>query len=254
MEKVTIQNRKGQNVVVLFEEKENSKGLVIGMHGLGGHKEQSPIKAMAEAFGDNDYDVVRFDATSSFGESDGEYEDATVTNNYEDLEDVIEWCKGQGWFKGPFVLVGHSLGSLCIILYTEKHPGEVKALVPMSSAIAGKFREKREPSESLEKWKKDGIMITTGYDGRIKRLKWSFMEDYYNYDILKEIEKVKVPVLLMVGDRDTSTPLEYQQILYDKLQTKKELHVIKEAPHTFRELEHLEEVKKILNLWIKKLD
>jgi len=124
----------------------------------------------------------------------------------------------------------------------------------MSSAIAGKFREKREPSESLEKWKKDGIMITTGYDGRIKRLKWSFMEDYYNYDILKEIEKVKVPVLLMVGDRDTSTPLEYQQILYDKLQTKKELHVIKEAPHTFRELEHLEEVKKILNLWIKKLD
>jgi len=182
MEKVTIQNRKGQNVVVLFEEKENSKGLVIGMHGLGGHKEQSPIKAMAEAFGDNDYDVVRFDATSSFGESDGEYEDATVTNNYEDLEDVIEWCKGQGWFKGPFVLVGHSLGSLCIILYTEKHPGEVKAF--MSSAIAGKFREKREPSESLEKWKKDGIMITTGYDGRIKRLKWSFMEDYTPINII----------------------------------------------------------------------
>jgi hypothetical protein len=36
---------------------------------------------------------VLFDTTHSFGESGGNYEDATTTQYYQDLEDVISWAK-----------------------------------------------------------------------------------------------------------------------------------------------------------------
>ena len=40
MKKVVIQNRKGENVVLIINETENQKGLAFVMHGLGGFKEQ----------------------------------------------------------------------------------------------------------------------------------------------------------------------------------------------------------------------
>lgn len=39
MEKITIKNRKNQNIVVIVEKAENQKGLAFVMHGLGGFKE-----------------------------------------------------------------------------------------------------------------------------------------------------------------------------------------------------------------------
>ena len=116
-----IKNRKGQKIAVLVEQQKNQKGLAFVMHGLGGFKEQPHIQVFAEAFLDNGYTVVRFDTTNTFGESDGNYEEATTTNYYEDLEDVIEWAKSQSWYEESFCLSGHSLGGICL-LYTSPSP------------------------------------------------------------------------------------------------------------------------------------
>jgi len=120
MEKIFIQNRKNQKLAVLVDQPENPKGLAFVMHGLGGFKEQPHIKIFAQSFQGAGYIVVRFDATNTFGESDGNYEDATTTNYYEDLEDVIGWAKTQAFYQEPFFLAGHSLGGICVALYAEK--------------------------------------------------------------------------------------------------------------------------------------
>ena len=85
LEKVIIKNRKGQGIVVLLEIAPDQKGLAFVMHGLGGYKEQPHVEVFAKAFLDNNYSVIRFDTTNTFGESDGNYEDATISNYYEDL-------------------------------------------------------------------------------------------------------------------------------------------------------------------------
>ena len=95
MKKVVIQNRKGENVVLIINETENQKGLAFVMHGLGGFKEQLHIQAMAESFAEKGYTTVRFDTTNSSGESEGKLELATLTTYYEDLEDVIVWARQQ---------------------------------------------------------------------------------------------------------------------------------------------------------------
>ncbi len=253
-----IKNRKGQNIVLLIEESKPQKGLAFVMHGLGGFKEQPHIQAMAEAFKENGYAVIRFDTTNSIGESEGNYEDATTTNYFEDLEDTIFWAQTQKWYREPFALAGHSLGGISVALFAEKYPEKVKAVAPISAVVSGKLSAEahklREP-ERFADWEKKGYREdkSVSKPGFIKRLKWSHMEDRLKYDLLPQADKLTMPVLLVVGENDESTPLDNQKILYEKLPGLKELHIINGAPHTFRDAGHLTELKEIFNQWIKKL-
>jgi len=252
--KIFIKNRHDKKIVVVLRKNPNQKGLVFVMHGLGGFKEQPHIQTFADAFRDNGFTVVLFDATHTFGESEGDYADATTTNYLEDLEDVINWARKQDWFQKPFWLAGHSLGGLSVALYAERHPEEVKGLAPISTVISGKLStESKSEKGLLEEWKKTGWLIkpSESKPGLIKKLKWSEMEDRMRYDLLPEARKLTMPVLLIVGDGDRGTPLEHHQILFDALPGKKELHIIKNAHHNFREPKHLEEIKQIFDKWIK---
>jgi pimeloyl-ACP methyl ester carboxylesterase len=252
--KFFIKNRYDKKIAVVVDENKNSKGLVFVMHGLGGFKEQPHIQTYAQVFKDNNFTVVLFDTTHTFGESEGDYADATTTNYYEDLEDVIKWAKNQDWYKEPFWLVGHSLGGISTALYAEKYPSEVKALAPTATVVSGQLSaELSSEAAKLADWKRTGWLIqpSNSVPGRIKKLKWSEMEDRMKYDLLPEVNKLTMPVLLMVGDLDKSTPIEHQKILFDKLPGKKEIHIIKGSPHTFKDPKHLEEIKSIFDKWIK---
>lgn len=251
-----IKNRKNQKLAIAIDIAKPQKGLAFIMHGLSGYKEQPHIVAMAEAFRENGYTTVIFDTTNTFGESEGNYENATTTNYYEDLEDVIKWSESQAWFEKPFILAGHSLGGICTALFAEKYPERVMALAPISTVVTGKLSFDTYDREELEDWEKSGWQIqeSASNPGMIKRLKWAHMEDRLKYDLLPEVEKLKMPVLLIVGENDTSTPLEHQKILFDALPGPKELHVIKGAKHTFREPAHLAELKKIFTAWLKKIE
>ena len=252
--KLFIKNRHNKKIAVVVEKNKNPKGLVFVMHGLGGFKEQKHIQTFADAFKENGFITVLFDTIHTFGESEGLYEDATTTNYYEDLEDVINWARTQSWFQKPFWLVGHSLGGISTALYAERHPEEVKALAPISTVVSGELSVETKHSRGvLDEWKKTGWLIkeSESKPGLIKKLKWSEMEDRMKYDLLPEANKLTMPVLLIVGDKDDGTPPKHQKMLFDKLPGKKELHIIKEAPHTFMDEKHLSEIKVIFDKWIK---
>lgn len=252
--KTFIKNRKDQRIAVIVEEPQNSHGLVFVMHGLGGFKEQPQMQAMTEEFLTHGYTTVRFDTTNTQGESDGNYEDATITNYYEDLEDVIGWARTQSWFKKPFALAGHSLGGICTALFAEKHPEQVKAVAPISTVVSGKLSWETYTPKELEEWR------TTGYRERISnstkqmlRLKWANMEDRLKYDLLPEANKLTMPVLLAVGEQDKTTPLAQQKIFYEALPGQKEIHVITGAEHSFYKPENIAELKKIFANWLENI-
>lgn len=256
MKKQFIINRKNQRISVLVDISQNQKGLAFVMHGLGGNKKQPCIENFAAAFKEEDFTVVRFDTTNTFGESDGDYEHATITNYYQDLQDVITWGKSQSWYQEPFWLSGHSLGGICVLLFAEEHPTMIKAIAPIATTISTELSMKSpryQGNNQLEEWKKTGWRTEQSESHNfIKRLPWSHMVDRMQYNALDKIDKLQMPVLMIVGENDDSTPLEHQQILYDKLPGEKELHLIKNAPHTFKEEKHLLQIKKIFRKWIKK--
>jgi len=255
MKKIFIKNRKNQDLAIIIEESENQAGLAFVMHGLGGFKEHPVVRTLAEAFLDKNYTVVTFDAADTLGESGGNMENASTTNYHEDLEDVISWAGTQEFYVEPFILAGHSLGGISTALFAEEYPDKIKALLPISTVVSGKLRCEHYPKDELEDWKKKGVRITESRTkpGIIKKVKWTEMEDCLKYDLLDKVENLMMPVLLIVGENDQSTPVEHQKILFDKLPGKKELHIIKNAPHSFRDKEHLNEIKKIIRSWLDKI-
>ena len=159
-ERVEIKNRKDQKVIVLVDKIDNAKGLAFVMHGLGGFKEKTHIIAFKEAFKESGFTVVRFDTTCTLGESDGDYADATVTNYYQDLEDVIAWADSQEWYLEPFWICGHSLGGISVSLFAENFPEKVKGVAPISPVVSGKLSMETEKHKSIvEDWKKTGQSI-----------------------------------------------------------------------------------------------
>lgn len=254
MEKIKIQNRKGQHVVVVVEESKAAQGLVFVMHGLGGYKEQKQVRTIAEAFVEQAYTVVTFDTTNTFGESDGRLDDATVTNYLEDLEDVINWASTQSWYKEPFVLVGHSLGGISVTTYAERYPEKIKALSPVSSVISGQHSIGNNP-ERARKWKE------TGYEEKksnsrpwlTAQIPWSHMEDRLKYNVLEKTHQLTMPVLIVVGSADDITPVHQQRVFFDTIPGIKELHVIGGASHTFKDENHLRQLKDIFTHWIQQI-
>lgn len=258
-QKIFIQNRKNQRIAVLVEEVPNPVGLTFVMHGLGGNKEEPHLQVMAKVLKTHSYTTVRFDTTNTFGESDGDYSNATTTNYYEDLEDVLMWSKSQRWYQEPFCLVGHSLGALCVALFAEKYPKKVKALAPISTVISGELSLKSPQyanNDVLATWRRTGVRETPNEPkpGLIKRLKWLHMEDRLKYDLIPEASKLTMPVLMIVGDKDESTPVSHQQILFDALPNgHKEFHVIQGSSHTFHGLKYLKQLEELFENWVKSL-
>jgi len=259
MQKLFIHNRKGQKICVVVEKPEKPIGLAFVMDGLSGFKESAHVRLIAEVFLENGFSTVTFDVRNTFGESEGSYEDATITSYYEDLEDVIVWAKKQNWYKEPFCLSGFSVGGYCVDWFAENYPKEVLALASFAAVISGKLdyeAYKQYRPERLAEWESSGWRIdkSASRPWIIKKLNFkTFTADLFNHDLLPEADKLTMPVLVVVGENDTSCPVDQQKIFFEKLPGQKELHIIKGSQHTFTKPEHLKEVKQIFDQWIKKL-
>jgi uncharacterized protein len=254
MEKLFIKNRHNKNIAVILEKSDKQVGLAFVIHGLGGFKEQEHIQTMADSFKNADYTVVRFDTTCTIGESEGNYANATVTNYHEDLQDVVAWASSQEWYQEPFVLAGHSLGGISIILYTLTNLDKVKALAPISTVLAGRINMTRYKPEDIKEWDKTGWQIrpSASKPDVMKKLNWHNFKPYFlKYDVLPDANKITQPVLLITGSEDKGTPYEDQELFYNKVSGDKELHLIKGSKHTFREVQHLQELKEFFDNWIK---
>lgn len=145
------------------------------------------------------------------------------------------------------------------IAIAEKYSEKVKAVALLSTVVSGALileaQKQREP-KVVKEWEKTGWLAkeSNSKPGIIKYLKWNHVLDRLQYDLLPEAGKLAVPVLLIVGELDETTPFEQQKIFYDALPTgAKELYVIKSAPHTLRDEEHLKEIYIIFDKWLENL-
>ncbi|MFH1072309.1 MAG: alpha/beta fold hydrolase [Nanoarchaeota archaeon] len=249
--KLFIRNRSGKRIAVLVDKPKKVRGLAFVMHGRGGFKEQPQVLTFARACFAAGCIVVRFDARHSLGESEGRMEEITVKSCDEDLEDVILWAKKQTWYVQPFFLVGHSLGGLTVLQYAQSHPNTVAGVAPLATVLSGKRHTEVKGKSYMSSWKSTGWLFEKSLSkpGVIKRIPWSFMEELMRVDVTKQVKKLTMPVLLIVGENDEDH-VQDQKNLYRMLPGPKEFHIIKGAPHTFRDRKHLAEIKRIMKKWI----
>ncbi len=261
-ERHEIKNRHGLKLVMQVDTPEEPKRLMFIAHGQGGFMEQKHIQAFVDAFFENNFRVVRFDATHSIGESEGDIKDVTYTGYIEDLEDVISWARAQPWFQQPFALCGHSMGGTSTAWYAEVHPDEVLCLAPIASVINYKiyndYKEEHDP-EFMKEWRRKGYFesVSRSKPGLVKRIGWGVNEDLKKYDLLLKADKLRMPVLLMAGELDMATPYFQQELFFNKIpRSKKKIVKITGVEHSFYNDDgsnKLQEVKDVISDWLKRV-
>lgn len=252
--RVELTNRHGLRIVGDVEEAAPARGTAIVMPGLGGQRTHPAEVTVATALRTGGFTTLRFDPTHSFGESDGEYQDATTTSYVEDLEDVIAWADKQSWFRRPLVLTGNSLGGLAAGVVASRMPEEVAGLILQAPVVSGALSlawRKRTDPDGLARWQHTGWREeqSKSLPGVIKRLPWSHMEDRLKYDLLSFAPKLTMPVLLIVGEKDESCPPEHQELLRARLPGSVTYQVILGASHVLEDPVHLAELKKAVREW-----
>lgn len=258
MDRFTIKNKKGLEIVGTLLLQSDPKGLAFTVHGLGGFKEQPHIMTLVNTLFENGYTVVNFDASNSIGESEGKYENATMQDHYEDLIDVINWAKSQQWYKEPFVMAGHSLGGYAVARYAEEHPKEIKGVFPYALVVSGDLSYKAAEMEDKGKllnWQQTGWQEreSTSKPGTKLRIPWSHMLERLKHDVRPQAGNLTMPVLLVVGSEDKSCTYGSQHLFYDLIPGDKEIHIVPGAPHTFRDPNHLAELKAVFDRWLKRI-
>ncbi len=239
MNKFELKNRHNEKIVGIVENLSGKK-LVFVVHGLSGHKEQLHLENIAKTFIDINYTVVRFDCTHSFNESEGSYENATLTGYLDDLEDVIEWAKEQSWFKVPFTLAGHSMGGYAVSRYSQIHDNLVDTLISFAPVISGKTMldsRKIDHPDIMKKWEETGVLIEESYSrpGFIKKLNWHpHNTDAMRHDLMFFSEDISAKTLVIYGDSDFLNNQGALHDFYESLSTKKSEIIIPNGDHDLR--------------------
>ncbi len=98
--------------------------------------------------------------------------------------------------------------------------------------------------KELEEWKRKGYRYYVSGDGRKLRLNYTFYKDFKKNNGYEAAKQIKVPTLIVHGDKDESVPVKQSKKIASIIRDCK-LEIIKGADHRYSEPEHR---KRMLNL------
>ncbi|CAB50498.1 alpha/beta hydrolase [Pyrococcus abyssi] len=223
------------------------KGYVVLVHGLGEHigRYEKFIQELVK----NGFCVVGFD-WPGHGKSKGKRGHTSVEEAMKIIDEIISEIG-----EKPF-LFGHSLGGLTVIRYAEERGEKIKGVVASSPALA---KSPRTPGFMVAIAKILGrilpsVSFSNGIDPellsrnpeRVKR----YVEDPLVHDRVsaklgmsifknmeeahRKAEKIKVPILILVGSGDVITPPEGAKRFYERLKVEDKKLV--EFPGAYHEI------------------
>jgi uncharacterized protein len=254
-EKIFIQNSKLQKLAAIINkpQEEGPFPVVLLLHGFTGYKEEKHLESLAQLLAANNIVAIRFDA-SGFGESEGTVEtDYRVSNYLSDIESVYgHLCKQSFVDSSRIGIDGHSLGGMLAVIFAAKHP-ELKAVCAVS-AVSTHFTEYRA-AEKFKGWKETGYREQiSSRMGKIK-IPYAFIEDANQYNAIEYASKLRSPLLVIVGGKDTAVPASETKEIYDYAPEPKELLEFAEMDHHYKKHpELLQQInQKILQFYITNL-
>jgi len=219
MEAITVLNRKKQRLSALLHvpAKATDK-IIIFTHSFKGDKNYQPIIGeFAKRICDEGFAMLRFDCFGS-GESEGDFEESTVRTQIEDLEDVINYAKSQGYTR--ICLIGLSLGTSHSIMACDD---SISCMVLWSPIFTHKGLYEEYKDEFLGK---DFIIITRKLTGEEVKFGRAMLEDFRSV-------KPTCPVLAIIGSEDDAISEGKALEHMDLLSGEHTLEVISGGDHNF---------------------
>ncbi len=242
MEKVEIQSTKGKLAAAIHRPKVKTGRLAILCPGFLDSKDYDHLLNLANGLTDLGYTTVRFDSTGIW-ESEGDISGYTITQYLEDVKNVVEYMlRNENYEK--IILCGHSIGGFVSILYAinDSRISVILAIMPPHSLalIVNK--------DIMGKWKKEGFKtflkdIPNSQENKKFNVPYPDIRDLKQYNVLNEVEKLQIPLILIAGELDNIIPPEDVELIYTKAKEPKQYILLKGVHHEYRY--NINEIKKI---------
>ena len=196
------------------------------------------------------YKVIAYDQRGH-GKSDKPKADYSIETLSNDLYSLIQKLNLE-----KVTLVGHSMGGMTAITFALNHPDKVSKLVLVGTSAKMNFSGyiqlwimmhifsyEYDPSEQVKKEAFDRAMNTpkfVTYDCATEFMK--------NYDIRDQVSKIKVPTLIVVGEKDKATTVEMSRHLNREIEDSK-LKIIPDSKHMVI-IDKANELNEIIDMFI----
>jgi len=236
MKKINFKNKRGLNLVGILYPSQNKK-IVLLVHGWCSNKDRKRFLKLADNMNKVGFSFLRFDQSSS-GESEGD--EVTVENLIDDIKSAIEFVKSQGYEE--IGLIGESLGGLTTLSILDN---AIKARVLFAPVTAAK---------TADLGKYEGLIEDKGYfikekDGNKFKIPNKYLEERKAVNQEELLSKIKIPVLILHGDKDDKVPLESSREAIKFFPKGSKLEIIRGAGHDLEE-----NYEKVINLTIEWFD
>lgn len=231
MEKpINFKNSKGDNLVGILNETSNKDWVLIMCHGFTSSKNTTNFVKLVGMLEQKEIASLRFDFWGH-GESDGNFSDITISEAVDDILNAIKFVKELGYKNVG--LLGSSFGGISSIMATSKTTD--LSFLCLKSPVSNYWEVVEEGGkhtpEEMNDWKEKGFREYDS-DGKILKLKYSFVEDFDNNKPYEVAKNIKIPTLIVHGDVDNDVPYSQSQKLVSVLPNA-ELVTVHGADHRY---------------------
>ena len=227
---------------VINKTNENYEIVVI-CHARTSSKDSRPTTKISKELTKNSINNFRFDFVGC-GESDGSYNEYTVSNMVRNLHDKLDILNKKYNYKN-FILIGCSMGGR-IVSNVDLNKYDIKKIILWYPAIdygRGLFNI---PSKKEKIAKKQGYYpIENGW-----KLSYEYFKDERKYTTYKRLQKIDIPLLFVHGTSDPYVSYKSSVNTSKKCKNAK-LYLIDGADHGFHNDEHMKEALKVTLNFIK---
>jgi pimeloyl-ACP methyl ester carboxylesterase len=232
---------------VFYEETNQPKKIVVFCHGYKGFKDWGAWNLMAEAFANADFFFIKFNFSHNGGTAEQpiDFPDLAAfgNNNYtkelDDLESVIDWIATNADFKSEvdinnISIIGHSRGGGIVLLKANEDARVKKAI---SLAGVSDYKSRFPKKEKFQEWAEKNVYFVK--NGRTHQEMPHFYQFYQDFqkneqrlNIQKATQNLKIPFLIIHGNKDTSVSIKEAENLH-KWNPKSSFQTIENADHVF---------------------
>jgi pimeloyl-ACP methyl ester carboxylesterase len=232
---------------VFYKETKTPKKIIIFCHGYKGFKDWGAWNLMAEAFANAGFFFIKFNFSHNGGTLDQPLDfpdlEAFGNNNYtkelDDLESVIDWISTNADFKSEVdisdvSIIGHSRGAGIVLLKANE---DARIQNVISLAGVSDYKSRFPKKEKFQEWAEKGVyFVKNGRTHQEMPHFYQFYQDFKKNEQRLHIQKatinLKIPFLIIHGNKDTSVSIKEAENLH-KWNPKSSFKIIKNADHVF---------------------
>lgn len=239
-EKVAFASRRGVALVGVWHPARSDRAVLL-CHGMESSKEGNKAVRLAEDFAARGCNALRFDF-SYVGESEGRFEDLTISGEVEDLGGAWDFVRRRT--GGPIGIVGSSLGGTVALLFAGQQ-AQVAAVATIAAVAVPGRRARSLSFAERERWKQEGVCELYG-----SRLRHTFLEDVERLDVPSVVTRIDCPLLVTHGTEDDVVPFVDAETIARYAGDRCELVAYPRADHRFSDPVLLDRLLNDIAAWM----